>query len=267
MSSSIRYLYRYYHNLEHILDVLERRRLYNCRPSEFNDPFDCRPLISIKQSRADESTWYKFLYYLARQQFPEASDVEHKKHAHAAIAKSLHHSKPWLSAEDESLRNIPIKIRVCCFAKSARNMMMWAHYANNHQGLVFQFRASHLKDVSSGEFRGMDVFYAPRPLGVKDYLYAVEQAEKNDSLPLARMAYSTKTIHWEHEEEVRFFADLDHPYTLFEESALPAIIFGDRCRDEFIRQVMYATAKWQRKPRFFKAAIEKTSFRLWIRSY
>jgi hypothetical protein len=37
-------------------------------------------------------------------------------------------------------------IRVCCFARSPRNLMLWAHYARNHRGVVLMFRSSELVD-------------------------------------------------------------------------------------------------------------------------
>ena len=82
-----RFLYRYYANIDFVLDVLRHRRLYHCCPSEFNDPFDCRPLISIRHSPpGDDATWWKLLYYLAKVEYARATKEDLEKHADAAFA-------------------------------------------------------------------------------------------------------------------------------------------------------------------------------------
>jgi hypothetical protein len=264
-----RFLYRYYGKDEHILDVLLNKRLYHCKPSQFNDPFDCRPLISIKYSRCeDEDIWRKFLFYLAKMEYPEAPAAELSKHADAAFAKGLHRNQSWLSEVDEGLKDVGGRVRVCCFSKSPRNMMMWAHYAKNHSGLVFQFRTSELRDAATGEYRGQDVQYVPGALGVQDYVYALEQGiDHGNVLEMSRIIYSTKTVHWEHEEEVRFFTEKDHPYASFKDPALSGIIFGDKTSELLIRRVRDIIARWKHRPYLFKASIEKSSHKLWIGKY
>lgn len=263
------FLYRYYGNEDHILCVVTSRRLHFCLPSEFNDPFDCRPLISIKYSKCnDDNTWYKFLFYLAKTQYAGLPETEVKKHADAAFAKELHKDQSWLKQVDHHLKETGTLVRVCCFSKSPRNMMMWAHYARNHKGLLFQFRASGLHDRASGSFRGYDVNYAPAFLGVQDYADALENGiEHADPLEMARLFYCTKTKHWATEEEVRFFSDKEQKYVAFDEPTLTGIVFGDQCPEPFIGKVLAELAKWQRKPRLFKACIKDSSHKLWIGSY
>lgn len=270
MSKRKEFLYRYYAKEDYILDVLKNKRLYHCLPSEFNDPFDCRPLISIKHSRCDNNTtWHKLLYYFAKMYAkmhdPDTPQIELMKQANAAFAKGLHRNQTWLSEIDESLKTVGSLVRVCCFAKSPRNMMMWAHYSNNHRGLAFQFRRSFLHDAASGEFRGQEVVYTPGALGVQDYVDCLERGlDHGDILAMARIIYSTKTIHWEREEEVRFFSEKSRPYLSFSESALCGIVFGSQCEENLIRHVLDALAGWQLRPRLFKASIEKSTHKLWI---
>ncbi len=145
---------------------------------------------------------------------------------------------------------------------------MWAHYAKKHSGLVFQFRTSELRDAASGEYRGQDVQYVPGSLGVQNYVYALEQGiDHGNVLEMSRIIYSTKTIHWEREEEVRFFTNKDRPYASFKESALSGIIFGDKSSEWLIWRVLAALAMWKHRPYLFKASIEKSSHKLWIRKY
>ena len=265
----IRFLYRYYGKEEYILDVVTNRRLYFCRPSEFNDPFDCRPLISIKYSNCEnQKTWHKLMYYLAMAQYPHLPPSELVKHADAALEKGLHKDRTWLSEVDESLKTVGELVRVCCFAKSPRNMMMWAHYARNHSGVVFQFLTSGLIDQYSGEFRGKEVTYAPSAVEVEEFVYALERGyEHDDPLEMARLIYGTKMSDWERENEVRFFSTLERPYISFEESTLSGIVFGDRCSEWLMRRILDSLERWRKRPRVFKTAIEQSSHKLLIQNY
>lgn len=269
MFDPIRFLYRYYSKKERILDALQNNRLYFSEPSQFNDPFDCRPLISIRHSKSeDEAIWHKFLYYWAKLIYPDQSQDEHVRHADAALAKGLHRDSTWLCEMDKELKNKAASVRVCCFAKSPRNMMMWAHYAKNHEGLVLQFRTSGLVDSGSGEFRGQDVTYTPRALSVRDYVRAFQEVfEQGDALSPARLIYSTKSNHWESEKEMRLFSWPDRPYLAFGESTLSGILFGAKCPECLIGPVIKALEKWRLRPRLFKASIERSAHKLWFEKY
>jgi hypothetical protein len=264
-------LYRYYANEDYILDVLKNKRLYHCNPSEFNDPFDCCPLIAIKHGISDNDLiWRDYYYYYIKMHDKvyktHRRDSEMMKHAELEFKKGLHRNQSWLNkyVVDE-LRTFGSQIRVCCFAKSPRNMMMWTHYANRHRGVALIFRKSQLHDKTSNEFRGIDVTYDSRALNVRDFVKAFEQHFKHgDVWALPRIIHATKTKHWKSEEEVRFFALQNRQYLSFNESALYGIVFGDKCSKSFIRKVQNNLDQWQHKPSLFKASIEKSTLKLWI---
>jgi len=265
---STHFLYRYYGKDEYLLDVVTNKRLYFCRPSEFNDPFDCRPLISFKHSnRTSKRTWHRLMYYLAAAQYPHLPQSDLIKHADAALRRGLHRSRTWLSQADEALKTVGALARVCCFAKSPRNMMMWAHYAKNHSGAALQFRTSGLLDQRSGEFKGHDVVYTPSSVTVEEYVHALERGfEHNDPLEMASLMYTTKTSDWETENEVRFFSSIETPYVSFEEPTLSGVILGDRCSEWLVRRILDSLGRWEKAPRVFRASIEKSSHRLWIQN-
>jgi hypothetical protein len=264
-----RYLYRYYSNLDYILDVLRHRRLYNNLPSEFNDPFDCRPLFSLAYNNCnDREVWRRFLFCLAKIALPNASKGEFDRHAQEGLDAGLPQNKKWLRERDEELREPGGLIRVCCFAKNIRNMMLWAHYANNHQGLAFMFRSDFLVDKMTKEFRGQDVHYRSGAYKFTDFVDALFQGVScGRLLPSARIIYSSKTQHWSGEQEVRFFSTRDHLYSSFQEQGLYGIVFGAKCGQHLIDHVESALVDWETKPQLFKASIPKSTHRLWIEKY
>lgn len=273
-SSSERFLYHYYGKENHILEALRQRRLYHCLPSEFKDPFDCRPLISIRYNRYDNNaTWREFLYYHLKLSNEvnklNLSEAEIMKQADIAFDNGLHKNQSWLNKYIvEELKTVGELVRVYCCSKSPRNMMMWAHYAMNHRGVAFQLRKSGLKDKATGEYRGKTVTYDSKALGVEDYVRAMKRyIDHRDVSEMASIVYSRKTNHWEREEEVRFFSKNDRPYLSFTESVLSGIVFGADCSECLIGEVLYTLNQWQDKPRLFKASIEKSTYKLWIGKY
>ena len=275
MNNPQRFLYRYYGKEEYILDVLINKRLYHCQPSEFNDPFDCRPLISIRASRGnDENIWRKFLYYYYVKMYEQVNkagkpESELMKEADRAFATGRHKDQSWLNEFIvNGLKSLGALIRVCCFAKFPRNMMMWAHYAENHRGLAFIFHSSQLRDKSSGEFRGQVVEYNSEPLGIERFVHALERVfDHGDVWPVANIIYAKKTKHWVGEDEIRFFSMRDRPYLQFNEPALYGIIFGAKSSEFLIQKVRGALDHWRIKPGLFKASIEKSTHKLWIEKY
>lgn len=264
--SSKGFLYRYYCKSNFIFDVLRNKRLYFCLPTEYKDPFDCRPLTSISYSRGDNKTWYRFLYCLAKFQHPNKSESEIKKHADAAFSKNLHREREWLRAVDKYLMKRRSSIRICCFTKSPRNMMMWANYANNHKGIVFQFRKSSLNDAATGQFRGKEVCYNLGALEVNDYLDSLEKGIQGDAMAMTRMIYSTKSKEWEFEDEVRFFTKQTRRYVSFDEESLSGIIMGAKCSVSFRKIVSRAISRWKIKPKLYQVSVEKSTHKLWISS-
>jgi hypothetical protein len=271
MSKPIKYLYRYYGNEKYILDVLNNKQMYHCQPSEFNDPFDCRPLIALRHGIADDDTvWKDFLYYWGKMYYVGnnliKSDDVLKKEAEIVFASGIHRQHSWLKEYVvKQFQDLASMIRVCCFAKSPRNMIMWAHYANSHGGLAFMFRGSELLDKASKEFRGVDVTYDLEALNVRHFVKALESHfVHGDVWALPKIIHAKKTKHWVCEDEVRFFTRPEHKYLSFNDSALYGIIFGANCSDCFIRKVEKTLDRWHNKPRLFKASIEKSTHKLWI---
>lgn len=256
------YLYRYYGNVEHAMGVIQNRRLHHARPSKFNDPFDCRPFVSLANNPCDDDElWHELFSYLA-QITNECSAEDGNAIATNHLNRGDHKNISWLEKYDEILLAMNADIRICCFAQSARNTMMWNHYANKHKGVVFQFRSKHLPEKISGEFKGRKVWYPKHRIGLKDHVKFMEDYFiNNDKLAMA-WPYRTKGYEWRGEEEIRFLTD--RQFLGFPENALTGIILGDRCPKEFEERLMTAANKWTNTPRFFKVSISKSVHKLHV---
>lgn len=262
----MRFLYRYYSNLEHVIDTIANKRLYFSPPSDFNDPYDCRPKFSLRSCKNNpDEVWNRYFFILAKIKKPKITDDEAQKHADAEISKKSHKNHVWLREADEALAECGPLANICCFSKSPRNAMMWAHYANEHKGVVLQFNAADMLDQQSGEYKGFDVEYYPQPITLTRYVEAMEDNLKDDTLALARLLYCSKSQEWAGEEEVRFFSQCNKlvPYR---EDMLTGILFGSRCPASWQETINTLLSTWNSKPKFFKEDGSVNSLKLCFRS-
>lgn len=250
------YVYRYYSNFEYVLDTVVNRRIYFPSPEELNDPFDCRPKFSLLHCKNDpEADWKLYLSYLAKCEYKGISDDEAYKHADAAINKNLHKDNKWLSDADKSIKDSIGEclkdFRICSFSKSPRNQMMWAHYADDHKGIVLQFRASDFRD------RVFDIDYYKQPIPLKKYVDAIKKTAEDDETAFAQLTWCSKSDEWSGEDEVRSISR--NKYNEYPEEMLTGILIGSECPSHRIVLLLKSISSWKKKPKIFKEAPERSS--------
>ena len=80
-----------------------------------------------------------------------------------------------------------------CFSRSWKNPVMWSHYAESHHGLCLGFEIP--------DDRSLRVNYVHERLSPERFFRGTEQ-ERVDAM---KETLCRKFIHWEYEEEIRFF--------------------------------------------------------------
>lgn len=262
------FLYRYYGRFEFVIDAIANKRLYFSPPSDFNDPFDCQPKFSLQFCKNDpEEDWNRYFFILAKNQFPNIPDSEAQKHADAAIIKKKHKDLQWLREADENIKKTLVEqvtpLRICCFSKSPRNPMMWAHYANNHKGIVLQFKVSDMLCHESGAYKGFEVEYYSVPISLRRYVTAMEHTINGDPLAFARLTYCSKPQEWGGEEEVRFFSQNSH--VSFPEHMMTGILFGKGCPAHWQDTTHTLLSMWNSRPKVFNEDGSISSVKLCFR--
>lgn len=173
--------------------VLTNSTLRYTHPNNFNDPFDYYPTSNKIGAN-------KFVKRVLSEQ---SSDKKTKK---ANFKTILNHSHILRSI---AFRNITAKMFcVTCFSRTPFSLPMWAHYANNHDGCVIEFRqVSEIeaeKAIQTSSFM-QDSFY----LVPFDVTYTDERPLVFDENGLTNTTsngfYSAliKAKSWEYEQEVR----------------------------------------------------------------
>lgn len=260
-------IFRFQRNQEHIIDTIKNKHLYFSNYDDLNDPLDCRFPLLLAKSSGDERVWEDFMYYMAKFQYKESSEREWIKHAKAAINKGLHQNDIWLAGATSSINEREPEKAICCFSKNLQNMVMWAHYADNHKGVVLCFDRDQIFATEDGQKIMFDVEYRSAVLGVNDFVDAIKNClYGTDMNAWVRKRLCTKSIHWEYEKEVRFICDKKNCFLPFKEAALSGIIFGYKCPSSFVRKIICALSAWEHKPALYQSSVDYSSTELKIDS-
>lgn len=255
-------LYKYLHPDR--IDVLKGLRICFSTPAALNDPFELKPHFSgLASPEFLEATIRRLLPNIAREEFeklpPEVQSQASAEALHDAFLRLLPRAKVDIKAmtdtlvpmlKEEIARKFEELIGILCLSESPDSLLMWAHYADSHRGLVIAF------DEKSPFF--------DRRVGAEDelrHLRRVTYSNLRPSLPLSDVVdfspFMTKGTDWEYEGEWRMIAPLDEASTtikvgaqtinLFEfpAQAITGVILGCRMatqRKDEVRQLLSDTS-------------------------
>lgn len=121
------------HFLEHLL---VDGKLYHATPSQFNDPFECKPYFSWPPKARNISEIRKYLRNLLK-----SEGIKHKK-AGQKVSKLMRDSNLIRSYIHHSAQHAFSKIRICSFTTTNRNLLFWSHYASSHKGFCIEYDAT-----------------------------------------------------------------------------------------------------------------------------
>lgn len=189
---------------EYTKQIIVNHTLHFSTPDKFNDPSDCNPIVKTK------GTLYYPMVILTKK-----NGVVQYEHIVKNVSPDLQKKVYQAFCKTQY---------ICSFSRGANNNALWAHYANNHQGLCFVF------DITQDP----KCFLYPLPV-----VYSKERPtitfgeEMNKDY---KMMFNTKSLEWQYENEVRVWKSEDEIgkscNISFNAKALKAIIFGMRCDEK-----------------------------------
>jgi hypothetical protein len=241
------------------LDILTAARLKFTPPAEFNDVFDLAPCLSAFMPPAqlreclrdyllgDGIDWFEhdLKPLLQEENIAKVFECNTRERTIEACVEILtaivdgftENAKPTFPPKFR--QRISSDIGILSLAESATSMVMWAHYAANGTGLVFEFDAS-------------DEFFAPVVVDapyrhVRKVSYAVDRptltlldmtmTETELSERLVEQSTFIKSAEWSYEQEwrvARLLSEADYDvndeyYFRFSPVAMTAVILGPQC--------------------------------------
>lgn len=190
------------------------RELYFSAPIKFNDPFDCRPVFELKGTKAEAVAYCE---RVVRKHMPHLNREQLRAEVKAILADPLRNplsSQAAASLQSLHTKRVAEEVGMLCMSTIPDNILLWAHYADAHQGVCLIFDAT-----TSFFARAQKVQYPllrPKINPLRD---------SDDSMMTS--ALLTKSFHWAHEEEWRLTHYRNGPgvYT-YPTGALLGVVLG-----------------------------------------
>jgi hypothetical protein len=208
-----------------VREILVEHKLFFATRKDFNDPFDCvvPSLLQIPGTILKRSV-EEFL----DRNFPGAAPAEWAERRDQLM------SVRSLQGLREGIQNGVDQAGIACFCKVRDDILMWAHYADKHKGLCFEFDGS----------ANCKFFGEAQPVEYRDFT----AVPLGDSMKIMERIILTKSKHWSYEREYRIVRPgivkpgmagqkLDYPVEL-----LTGVIFGCMMQDKE-RQLVRQWAK------------------------
>jgi len=219
------FLYKYFssdqkYSLENLRDVIVGSVLRLNSPSDFNDPFEMAARFVMTATEDEKLARYESL---ARQQGPHLG----WRAIQARIKELMSGTEETFTPTwQRSLKNIRDSAGVYCFAGSAKNRLMWGHYASNHKGLCIQFERVLDIRILTHAFRVKYVSELPVLNWIVDFHKGIGE-----------MLFA-KDPCWEYEQESRIvIVDQARRYLPYAPQALRRLIFGSRVAPSLVEAV------------------------------
>ena len=218
-------------------------------PNNFNDPFDCLPSYSLDHlNKMDKATFKKAGDYLG---YSPSQRITHKKKMAANIKNNVINGG-W----NNLLKN---DVGICSLTTKACNLLMWAHYADNHKGIVAEFKNTIPNNPDNSE----------------KYLSSVH-VEYHNHKPIKEL-YEADIIHdllikgvdWKYEDEIRCL-DFNRKAGIhkYRRDLLESIILGVKFEESKTKEIKLlidsVNEQYNLQIKLYKAQIVNNTFKLHI---
>ena len=239
-------LYRYRPFSVYALAELVNETMWYSKPSSFNDPFDCA--LTIDQAKFEESVEHSIEVGIAK----------------GLIPRDLPASKRSPNAKDlAAFENIRSRVRgvaehlgLCCFSKDPQNILMWAHYAQQHTGFCVEYRCAGTQLAKEA---------SPVKYSKKVPSLSVADFSSSRSAQTIELLWRTKAICWKYEQEWRALApEGNQSYPA--RSPVMSVCFGQRMPPAN-REIVRTALRSQPHVTFREAYVANSEFAICTRPY
>lgn len=208
-------IYKYTpHDKCHRYDIIMENELWFAKIDSLNDPIDSNLAYNKKYS-IDEIRAY----------WEDLSRNNPKQNLQENL-KKYGDNKSFVECQNKKFRQLKAKIGVLCMSKNYNNILMWAHYANSHKGIVYGFDKNLFEYNESEPFGGVFAEMQYPKNGRYKLLSYTKRDGKEQNAQFAE-SLTIKAPDWHYEEEVRFINIGKSGIAIkFNPSCLKTIIFG-----------------------------------------
>jgi hypothetical protein len=172
--------------------ILRDNAIYCSRPSDFNDPWDCRPFFNT-ELLDDPAEVQKHIDWAVRicrrdgrMSEPDMARMQEQLRDRAVLEQKVRE----LSTATQG--GVLERYRVYCLCPDVTNALMWAHYSDSHRGICLEFNVGNEVICCALEAQ----YFSEFPMTLQ---YSDDLAE--NLLPLL-----AKSDVWKYENEYRLIA-------------------------------------------------------------
>jgi hypothetical protein len=120
---------------------LRERVIYCSDPASFNDPWDCKPHFNteVLEDPVERERHVQWAIAITRRHIPSKTEADI-----AELAARLRTDRGFAIAKIDELSRgmwseISARYRIYSLGPEVSNLLMWAHYADNHRGVCLEF--------------------------------------------------------------------------------------------------------------------------------
>ena len=213
--------------------------IYFSKPSQFNDPFDCKAHWSIGETEEEKIKFFTFILKQCGTSLDHVDEEEVKSN----LIKMNWQKDPTKHQQVKDIIDPLVEnTGVLCFTEKPDNLLMWAHYAQNHTGLCIQFDFDEhgLLDEKCDK-----VIYSKN--------YPLVNLAKEPEENWAKIFLLTKSKDWEYEHEWRFIDLRGSGEKVVPHNFVRGIIFGLRMLDKNKNKIISWFKNRDYIPKFYQA--------------
>lgn len=235
---------------EWLEQILLENKVFLRSPKDFNDPFDCKPVIEFPKSRVawdvKGKRWHKRLQGQFGSKTADATWEAYKARRPEELSELI----------EGASRQAADQAGIFCFAERNDDVLMWSHYANSHRGVCLTFDP--MLEPACGLVCAQPVRYrSERPI-----VPGVRTKREHDDVVQAHL---TKATAWAYEREWRVvLAERAHQFCEFSPVHLRAITLGARCSSNTEAFVREALARRELSLQLQRASLSDTHFEIKI---
>jgi hypothetical protein len=252
--------------------ILETLKVKLSSPLLFNDPFDSQLEINHNATDANEAIAHatKAACNLL-QPLLKDGDVEA---AHQVAIKELLKDRNFVSSQFDKLKSNFEEInkivtdfleddRVFCVSEKHDNLLMWAHYTDEHKGAVIRFRC--MPELETALCAAKPVLYR-ETMPVLDITEMLQNNWQHNTRKILDEILLTKSLDWEYEQEWRVILNktgdgLFDLRSVFEQE-IDAIYLGCRMEPENRNEIISLVKNRRQHMRIFSAHKDAREFKL-----
>ncbi|MCI1143256.1 DUF2971 domain-containing protein [Sphingomonas sp. WKB10] len=237
---------------ERVRSSIITKQLWLSRPADFNDPFDCAPVVTATwDKRGIQKTTRRAADRRTRGADRKSRLLERKR-----LSRGLYrHDRPTVEAAQEVARETIDRVRdsmgVLSLAADPYSILMWSHYAGQHTGLLLAFRTDNGDLISEAQ--------------------RVEYSTTRQTIDLVgdrdntmRKMLLHKADYWRYEDEWRVVRVRQSGLHSFAPESLVGIVFGARMSDEHKARIRQAVGISGVAVHFGQARLDEHLFQLHI---